>query len=69
MKAERVRKAANFLRGKALKVSPSALARAAAELGLGLAATLAFIQRLKQGAQDQSSQRRELLRKISETGG
>lgn len=65
MKPAELRAASELLRKRGLKrPSPSALVRAAKELGLALAETLAFLIRLKQGPQNQQAQRRELLARV-----
>ena len=49
---------------KLKRPKPKKLVLAAQELGLGLTETLAFLIRLKQGAQNQSGQRREILARV-----
>lgn len=66
-KPERLREAAALLKKRKLKKpSPARLAAAAAELGMGLAETLSFIMRMKQGPQNQQAQRREILARVDE---
>ena len=65
MKAGDLRAAAALLKKHKLKrPKPKKLVLAAQELGLGLTETLAFLIRLKQGAQNQSGQRREILARV-----
>lgn len=64
--AERRAAAALLKRKKLKRPSPAKLAAASKELGLGLAETLAFIMRLKQGPQNQQAQRREILARVEE---
>jgi hypothetical protein len=66
-KPERLREASALLKRRGVKrPSPAKLAAASQELGLGLAETLAFIMRLKQGPQNQQAQRREILARVKE---
>lgn len=67
-RANEVRKARAFLKERNLSLSAVALARAAAELGKNFAETIAFLMRLKQGAQNQQAQRRELLMAAAQGG-
>lgn len=67
MKPARLREAQALLSKRKLRrPAPATLVKAADELGLGLAATLAFLIRLKQGGQNQAGQRREILARVSE---
>ncbi len=67
MRAEQLRQAKALLDSRGLtRPKPRKLVKAASELGLGLAETLAFLMRLKQGPQNQQAQRREILARVSE---
>jgi hypothetical protein len=67
-RASEVRKARAFLRGRSLSLSAVALVKAAAELNKSFSETIAFLMRLRQGAQNQQAQRREVLLAAAQSG-
>ena len=68
--AAKVRAARAFLRQRRLTppLSPRTFATSAEETGKTFSDLLAFIMRLKQGSQNQESQRRELLTAAAKSG-